>query len=132
MQGGDSELTVAPPIWLSGPVVRQAAAPVVRPRGPEIPPDVCYKSAKEKVAKAAAAKKAASQRPSLPPAVQKPAPAPVPATLTKEQRRKVSEDSIVIFKAISAAMKTPGQTELASNWSRVATVPNLPADLWIG
>jgi len=95
---------------------------------------VCYKSAKEKVAKAAAAKEAASQRPSLPPAVQKPAPAPVPATLTKEQRRKVSEDSIVIVKvkAVAAAMKTPGQTELASNWSRVATVPNLPADLWIG
>jgi len=123
---------VAPPIWLSGPVVRQAAAPVVRPRGPEIPPDVCYKSAKEKVANAAAAKKAASQCPSLPPAVQNPASAPVPATLTKEQRRKVSEDSIVIFKAIAAAMKTPGQTELASNWSRIATVPNLPADLWIG
>jgi len=132
MQGSTSELTVAPPIWLSGPVVRQAAAPVVRPRGAEIPPDVCYKSAKEKVAKAAGAKKAASQRSSLPPAVQKPAPAPVPATLTKEQRRKVSEDNIVIFKAIAAAMKTPGQTELASNWSRVATVPNLPADLWIG
>ena len=53
----------------------------------------------------------------------------MPATLTKEQRRKVSEDSIVIFKAIAAAMKTPGRTELASNWSRVATVPNLPADL---
>jgi len=115
MQGLVSELTVAPPIWLSGPVARQAAAPVVRPRGPEIPPDVCYKSAKEKIAKAAAAKEAASQRPSLPPAAQKPAPAPVPATLTKEQRRKVSEDSIVIVKAVAAAMKTPGQTELASN-----------------
>jgi len=52
--------------------------------------------------------------------------------LTKEQRRKVSENSIIIVKAIAAAMKTPGQTELASNWSRVATVPNLLADLWIG
>ena len=90
--------------------------------------------AKEKVAKASSAKKDASQRPSLPlpPAVQKPAPAPVPAMLTKEQRRKVSENSIIIVKAIAAAMKTPGQTELASNWSRVATVPNLLADLWIG